>query len=64
MHDRFILHRDMKLGNIMLTEDKRIKIVDFGLAIKLSDFVEEESTICGTPNYIAPEILKGTRFGP
>ena len=37
MHDRNVLHRDLKLSNIMITEDKRCKIIDFGLAIQLTD---------------------------
>ncbi len=63
MHDRKVLHRDLKLSNVMITEDKRCKIIDFGLAIQLSDTAEEQSTICGTPNYISPETLDGKRFG-
>ena len=64
MQDRNILHRDLKLSNIMITMDKQIKIIDFGLAIQLSDFKEEDSTICGTPNYLSPETISGKRFGP
>ena len=64
MQERNVLHRDLKLANIMLTKDKKVKIIDFGLAVQLVDFVEEPNTICGTPNYIAPETLNGLRFGP
>lgn len=48
----------------MLSNNKEIKIVDFGLAKQLSDFKEEIGTCCGTPNYIAPEILIVQRTGP
>lgn len=64
MQERNIVHRDLKMSNIMITKEKQIKIIDFGLALQLHDFVEEENTICGTPNYLAPETLDGKRFGP
>jgi serine/threonine protein kinase len=63
MHEHNVLHRDLKLSNIMVNEDKKLKIIDFGLAIQLSELTEEESTMCGTPNYIPPETLQRKRFG-
>ena len=62
LHSHRIIHRDIKLGNIFLTETMEIKMGDFGLATKLEYDGERKRTICGTPNYIAPEILEG-RFG-
>ena len=59
MHERRILHRDLKLGNLFLDHNNRIKIGDFGLAAQLEYDGEMRRTICGTPNYIAPEILDG-----
>jgi len=49
----------LKLGNLFLGEEMKIKIGDFGLASKLEFEGEKRRTICGTPNYIAPEILEG-----
>jgi polo-like kinase 1 len=49
----------MKLGNLFLSDRMEIKIGDFGLATKLEFDGERKRTICGTPNYIAPEILEG-----
>ena len=63
LHSNNILHRDLKLGNILLTEDKSAKIADFGLAAQLSDLSEERTTLCGTPNYISPEIVSRRPYG-
>jgi len=59
LHGRLIIHRDLKLGNLFLDSNKVIKIGDFGFATKLTYPDERRKTICGTPNYIAPEILEG-----
>ena len=59
MHQRNIIHRDLKLGNFFLGKSSEIKIGDFGLACKLSFDGERKKTLCGTPNYIAPEVLDG-----
>eukprot|EP00759_Apiculatamorpha_spiralis_P018325 PhF_6_TR24779/c2_g2_i1/m.34041/K06631/PLK1; polo-like kinase 1 len=58
MHDNNVIHRDLKLGNVMLHE-MVVKIGDFGLAAEVTNG-EQKRTICGTPNYIAPEILEGS----
>lgn len=62
LHSNKILHRDLKLGNILLVDDDTIKICDFGLAVQLKDLTEERDTLCGTPNYISPEILNRTPY--
>lgn len=56
LHDNKIVHRDLKLGNLFLNDDMHIKVGDFGLASKLCPG-ERKKTLCGTPNYIAPEVL-------
>lgn len=45
------------VGNLFLSEKLEIKIGDFGLATKIMYVGERKKTKCGTPNYIAPEIL-------
>lgn len=55
VHESQIVHRDLKLGNMFLTENMTLKIGDFGLAARVD--TETDVTICGTPNYIAPEVL-------
>jgi serine/threonine protein kinase len=57
-HRNAIIHRDLKLGNLFLDARWGIKMGDFGLAAKVSGDGRRK-TICGTPNYIAPEILEG-----
>lgn len=57
-----VVHRDMKLGNLFLDEGFNIKVGDFGLAA-LIDSEERKKTICGTPNYIAPEVLFNSEGG-
>ncbi|XP_018018894.1 serine/threonine-protein kinase PLK1 [Hyalella azteca] len=55
IHGEGIIHRDLKLGNMFLSQDMNVKIGDFGLATRTAD--NRQVTICGTPNYIAPEVL-------
>lgn len=59
LHSHRVIHRDLKIGNIFLNEKMQIKTGDFGLATKLEFEGERKRTICGTPNYIAPEVLDG-----
>jgi polo-like kinase 1 len=63
MHRNNIIHRDIKLGNLFLSRAMILKIGDFGLAAEIQHDGERKRTICGTPNYIAPEILFGTSDG-
>uniref|UniRef100_A0A8D1YVG9 Serine/threonine-protein kinase PLK n=1 Tax=Sus scrofa TaxID=9823 RepID=A0A8D1YVG9_PIG len=64
LHRNRVIHRDLKLGNLFLNEDLEVKIGDFGLATKVEYDGERKKTLCGTPNYIAPEVLskKGHSF--
>jgi polo-like kinase 1 len=57
LHDHQIIHRDLKLGNLFLNDELHVKIGDFGLATRIEFAGERKKTLCGTPNYIAPEIL-------
>lgn len=58
LHLNRIIHRDLKLGNLFLSDKMELKLGDFGLAAKLEFDNEKRHTVCGTPNYIAPEILE------
>ncbi|GAM18995.1 hypothetical protein SAMD00019534_021700 [Acytostelium subglobosum LB1] len=57
LHQNKIIHRDLKLGNLFIN-DMSIKLGDFGLSTRIEHDGERKKTICGTPNYIAPEILE------
>ena len=57
LHSSLIIHRDLKLGNLFLDHHGDVKVGDFGLATRLEHVDERKRTVCGTPNYIAPEIL-------
>jgi eukaryotic-like serine/threonine-protein kinase len=64
MHKHGVVHRDLKPENIMVDDQDRIKLIDFGIAMKEDarriTFVEMSPTL-GTPDYIAPEQVKGQR---
>lgn len=57
LHSNRVIHRDLKLGNLFINEEMEVKIGDFGLATQLDFEGERKKTLCGTPNYIAPEML-------
>ncbi|EGO29881.1 hypothetical protein SERLADRAFT_445649 [Serpula lacrymans var. lacrymans S7.9] len=63
MHTHQVIHRDLKLGNLFLDINMNIKVGDFGLAALIENPGERKKTICGTPNYIAPEVLFDTANG-
>ena len=60
LHSHRIIHRDLKLGNLFLNDKMQLKVGDFGLATKLDYDGERKKTICGTPNYIAPEVINSS----
>jgi serine/threonine protein kinase len=60
VHSRAVVHRDVKLENLLLAEDCTVKLCDFGLAKTVTT---RTFTLCGTPEYMAPEILNSTGYG-
>lgn len=60
LHSQNIIYRDLKPENILITKEGNIKIVDFGFAKEVSD---QTWTLCGTPDYLAPEIVLSKGYG-
>lgn len=58
VHSKKVIHRDLKLGNLFLTDHMTLKVGDFGLAAQVFYQGERKRTVCGTPNYLAPEVLE------
>ena len=61
IHSKGIAHRDLKPENLLLTKDKTLKIIDFGLSHEY-DGIDLLKTKCGSPSYASPEILRGRPY--
>lgn len=56
LHRKKIIHRDVKLENILIYQQRKVKLIDFGFSIVTQPSVKL-SMFCGTPSYMAPEII-------
>ena len=59
-HSRSIIHRDLKPGNLFITTDGQVKVLDFGLARIASSKLTRAGLVFGTPDYVSPEQVRGT----
>eukprot|EP00938_MAST-03A_sp_MAST-3A-sp1_P007488 g7488.t1 len=58
LHKQGVIHRDIKGANILTTKDGQVKLADFGIAVRKSDSGTDDIDVCGTPYWMAPEIVQ------
>ena len=63
-HQRGYIHRDIKPGNIMITTQGEVKIMDFGIVRRVDSELTQTGSFLGTPSYMSPEQLKGEGISP
>lgn len=60
-HKKCVVHRDIKLENVLISEDKVVKLIDFGFAVVVPP-EHYLNVFCGTPSYMAPEIVNKKEY--
>ncbi|KAL2914203.1 hypothetical protein HK105_206298 [Polyrhizophydium stewartii] len=64
LHERNIVHRDLKAANLLLTDTGVVKLADFGVAEKLSPAGAASGSLAGSPYWMSPEVITGLAYGP
>ena len=65
LHSKGFIHRDLKSRNLLTDDAFRVKVADFGLSrLRQSTMEDPSSTLSGTPAWMAPELMRGSKYGP
>ncbi|KAM9207832.1 serine/threonine-protein kinase PAK 3-like [Leptosomus discolor] len=64
LHSKQVIHRDIKSDNILLAVDGTVKLADFGVCARLSPEQSRRSTVVGSPDWLAPEVVRKEAYGP
>lgn len=57
-----VCHRDIKCGNVLLTQDGHVKLADFGVSAELNNTMSKRKTVVGSPYWMAPEVIRESHY--
>lgn len=63
LHLHRVIHRDLKLQNLLFDANGCVKVADFGLSAQMKEDEDKKTTLCGTPGYLSPEVVVGGKNG-